>query len=102
MLGGSVSGGHGIGNLGSGESQSPVYINLTHPFRKVEPDASLNSIALPIFFVDKIWVVKTFNAINEAYPHPDNSLRNAAVGAVGSEYFVSEPFRVVLEVETSS
>jgi hypothetical protein len=36
---------------------------------------------------EAIWVVKTFEALNEAYPHPENSLRNAAVGAVGSDYF---------------
>ncbi|KAL7417666.1 hypothetical protein BDY24DRAFT_375666 [Mrakia frigida] len=53
VLGGSVSGGHGIGDLGS----------------------------------DKIWIRKTYEAMDAAYPHPDNSLRNAAVGAVGSDYF---------------
>ena len=48
-------------------------------------DASLIGSSLPSHLSsDKIWIVKTYEAMNAAYPHPGNSLRNAAVGAVVS------------------
>ena len=86
-----MSGGHGIGNLESGGSSSVFLLFLLFAGTR-ERAASLISIF--VLSQDKIWVVKTFNAINEAYPHPENSLRNAAVGAVGSEYFVSSRFQL--------
>lgn len=36
---------------------------------------------------DELWIKRTFDAMNESYPHPGNSLRNAAVGAVGQSRF---------------
>lgn len=34
-----------------------------------------------------IWVQNIFDRFNQIYPHPDNSFRNGAVGAVGSDFF---------------
>jgi len=48
---------------------------------------------------ENIWIVKTYEAMKAAYPHPDNSLRNAAVGAVVSFLFL---FLARLNQTTSS
>ncbi|KAL7412652.1 hypothetical protein BDY24DRAFT_416030 [Mrakia frigida] len=38
---------------------------------------------------DQIWISKVFEALSEAHPHPQNSLRNAAIPAVGSRFFAA-------------